>query len=238
MPIVTTLRGVTPTGTDPNLRQAHPAEAVPEQAAGDTPTAAQPGATAPPAAPRATRRFRPLMIALAAAVLAVTVVGVWQVVVAPRQAEAERHRLADGYRLVAGGLFSGSEHEEHRAGGVTEVRYRWDESVLHTFAFSLDNPGAHAVTVEEVRRGVGMFEIVEVEVSVPGGRRPFQPAEIAPGGHLVLVLTLRAEAPSGGPCARTWTEALPVRYTVLGVSRWEQVRTRRVIGFEVPGENC
>ncbi|WP_212845249.1 hypothetical protein [Catellatospora sp. IY07-71] len=229
---------MTPTGTDPNLRHADPSDAAPKQAAGATPVAAPPDAVAPPAVAGAARRFQPLLIALAAALFAVAIVGVWQVVAAPRQAEAARHRLADGYHLVAGGYFSGSEHEEHRAGGVTEVRFRWDESVLHTFAFSLDNPGGHPVVVEEVSRDPGMFRIVDVEVSTPGGRRPFQPVEIAPGRHLVLVLTLRTEAPSGGPCARAWTETLLVRYTVLGVSRSEPVQTRQVIGFQVPGESC
>ncbi|MEU8005999.1 hypothetical protein AB0B66_32970 [Catellatospora sp. NPDC049111] len=161
-------------------------------------------------------------------------------VTAARQAQQSQRPTqteADGYRLAAGSLSGGSQHEEHRAGGVTELRFTWDPAVLHRFYFPIANPGPHPVRIEELRRDLDSFTIVDVHVMFPGGKQPFQPVVITAGGDLNLVLTVRTDEPPA-PCARTWIESLPVRYTVLGVSRWEQVPTPRVIGFASTAKAC
>lgn len=177
--------------------------------------------------------IRPRTAGIAAVLVLALAAGVcWRVAAVRRQAEFE------GYHLAAGGWYGGSEHQEHRAGSVTELRFTWDPAVLHQIYFSIANPGAHPVRIEELRQDPGTFSIVDVQISVAGeGKQPFHPVEIAPGRSLFLVLTVRTEDPPS-PCSRTWTEALPVRYTVLGVSRWEQVPTTKVIGFEASGPDC
>ncbi|WP_212825905.1 hypothetical protein [Catellatospora sp. TT07R-123] len=191
-------------------------------------------AAAPAARPGGRRRAALAWALLAVAVLAL---GGWQ-------AAARTYALEPGYF----GLRA-PEAVEHVAGGIHEYRYPLVHGTSHRISVSMRNPGPLPVRVT----GFGgdphewpqsMFPITSIEVNRDAvgdlaSGQPFAPFTLAPQQAVLVHLTVRVEdVDVVDGCSRTWWGTLPVRYTVLGVDREQQLALDPVIAFQTPGEDC
>lgn len=148
-----------------------------------------------------------------------------------------------------GGSAPSSGGVRRTAAGAEELRFPHHAGGTYEVYLSLRNPGAVPVRISAIgHENIATYTIARMTMIVNGGAKaeccspsdaePFRPVEVAAGSELYLFLTLRVEDEEWPPCLTKWFSAMPVRYSVLGVDRQQDVPLRAAISFHKPGPDC
>ncbi len=166
------------------------------------------------------------VLRIGAAVLVLLTVGTWQMVA----------RL---YGLVPGDFVLGDPPSaEHRTGSSElDMSYASGPDIRYPVRFSMRNSSSLPVTVVGIDDVSDVITIEDPRIETAGGElRPF-PAAVDPRGEFVVVFTLRIRTPADEPCRKRALGALELRFSVLGVSRRQQMSDHDVT-FRAPGREC
>jgi hypothetical protein len=128
--------------------------------------------------------------------------------------------------------------------GYREYQFPLRPGALVTFTFSIRNPGALPVRIDEVRDD-GAFTIDHVLMNDPAApesplflatTRPLQPVTLDSGAVLVLEVTIRV-LHQYEPCSGFSFHSMPVRFTVLGRSREQSLPLGFVVAIVAPDDD-
>lgn len=166
-----------------------------------------------------TRSARLLMGLLGVIVLALLS---WQVVV-------------HSYELERGSFGGGGPDAQIRHAASTSARYAYGPERSYELHFAVRNPDRLPVRIEgldedrfpglRVERLLMVEDTPERGCCPPDAMVPFHPVDLAAGAEVYLFATLRLERPPvyQGTCSHeSWTTA-PVRFSVLGTRRHQDV---------------
>jgi hypothetical protein len=136
--------------------------------------------------------------------------------------------------------------------GVSEFRFLMAKGATYRFAVPVHNPGPLPVRVtgfggaDPFEWPYSVYPIIAIDATRQddAGREldplsPFAPVVLNPHETLLVFITMRlvGDRAAGAACRKDWIEAMPVRYTVLGVDREQMLPLEPRIAFQA-GTDC